>query len=75
MAKIVDLPEPHPNQEQILNEAKRFNHIRCGRRWGKTSIMVYLMIPAITKGWKIGIWFPTYGDLFKIWRACTNFIL
>jgi hypothetical protein len=27
------------------------------------------MVPAITQKWKIGIWFPTYGDLFKIWRA------
>jgi hypothetical protein len=47
------IPEPHP----------------CGRRWGKTSIIVYLLIPAITREWKVGIWFPTYKDLFKIWRA------
>jgi hypothetical protein len=28
--------EPHPAQEKVIREAKRFNVVCCGRRWGKT---------------------------------------
>jgi hypothetical protein len=68
MAKI-RIAEPHDNQLLILKSEKRFNHVRCGRRFGKTSAIVYLLIPSLLENWKIGIWFPTYKDLFKIWRA------
>ena len=65
---VIELPKPHPNQGHINENKRRFNHIRCGRRWGKTSIIVYLLMPVL-QGEKIGLWFPTYGDLFKVWEA------
>ena len=68
MAIKVEIPSPHLAQKEILSTKRRFNHIRCGRRFGKTSLIVYLTIPAVF-GNRIGLWFPTYGDLFKIWRA------
>ena len=62
----VKLPAPHPAQTQILTQAKRFNHVRCGRRFGKTNLNAELCLPAL-EGQKIGIWFPTYKDLHKVW--------
>jgi hypothetical protein len=32
----IRLPVLHPGQEQVLAEARRFNVLCCGRRWGKS---------------------------------------
>jgi hypothetical protein len=32
------LPRPHPAQQRVMDEAKRFNVVCCGRRWGKNRI-------------------------------------
>ena len=61
------LKKPHPNQQHILDNAKRFNHLRCGRRFGKTSLIEELSLPSVY-GKRIGIWFPTYKDLAEVWK-------
>jgi len=65
---IVDifLPKPHPAQKRILEGAKRFNHLRCGRRFGKTSLIEELA-SIVLDGQRVGIWFPTYKDLDPVW--------
>jgi hypothetical protein len=60
------LPRLHPKQKQVFDEAKRFNHIRCGRRWGKTTMIEELSSIALD-GKYVGIWFPTYKDLSEVW--------
>lgn len=57
----------HPGQEKIINGARRFNHLRCGRRFGKTTLIEELCSPAI-EGWPVGVWFPTYKDLSEVWK-------
>jgi hypothetical protein len=32
------LPVPHPGQQRIIAEARRFNVIAAGRRWGKNTL-------------------------------------
>lgn len=61
------LPTLHPAQEYILQNAKRFNHLRCGRRFGKTTLIEELSSIAL-EGWPVGIWFPTYKDLSEVWK-------
>src|SRR6478736_332168 len=63
----ISLARPHPNQEKILRDKKRFNHVKCGRRFGKTELVKMLSSYAL-KGKLIGIWFPTYKDLSDVWR-------
>lgn len=63
----ITLKRPHPAQKQILENAKRFNHLRCGRRMGKTSLIEELCIPAI-ESMPVGVWFPTYKDLSEVWK-------
>jgi len=36
--------EPHPNQQKIVNDKKRFKIARCGRRFGKTVLAVSTLI-------------------------------
>src|SRR5687767_7707629 len=61
------LPTLHPSQEYILGNAKRFNHLRCGRRFGKTTLIEELSSIALD-GERVGIWFPTYKDLSEVWK-------
>jgi len=62
------LQKPHKTQVELLNNVKRFNHIRCGRRWGKTTLICELCKPALEKGHPVGIWYPTYKDLSEVWK-------
>lgn len=61
------LQELHPKQSYIINNAGRFNHLRCGRRFGKTTLIDELASIALD-GWPVGIWFPTYKDLSEVWK-------
>lgn len=61
------LQKLHPGQETILNQAKRFNHLRCGRRFGKTTLIEELSSISLD-GKRVGVWFPTYKDLSEVWK-------
>lgn len=61
------LPTLHPKQKEIITNAKRYNHLRCGRRFGKTTLIEELSSVAID-GYPVGIWFPTYKDLSEVWK-------
>lgn len=61
------LPTLHPKQDYIIRNAKRFNHLRCGRRFGKTTLIEELSSVSLD-GYPVGIWFPTYKDLSEVWK-------
>lgn len=62
----LELPRLHDAQRQILKEAKRFNVLRCGRRWGKTTLGMRLLAQKIDKPCA---WFaPYYKLLDEVWR-------
>ena len=63
----VKLQRPHKTQQELLDSVKRFNHVRCGRRWGKTTLICELCKPAL-EGYPVGIWYPTYKDLSEVWK-------
>lgn len=53
---------------KVIREAKRFNVLCCGRRWGKTTFgLDRVALPAL--GGKPVAWFaPTYKNLSESWR-------
>lgn len=65
----------HPAQQRILKDARRFNVIKNGRRFGKTELAKEIAInhthahgkPAI-EGGLVGYWTPTYKDLNEVWE-------
>jgi len=63
---IVALKELHPAQSEIFEKAKRFNHLRCGRRFGKTTLIEELASIAL-EGKRVGIWYPTSKDSSDVW--------
>ena len=63
----IKLLKLHPAQQQVLSEAKRFNVLRIGRRWGKTELAKDLSINTMLDGYSVGYWCPTYKDLNEVW--------
>ncbi len=64
----IRIPRPHKNQITILQNAKRFNLLKCGRRFGKTTLIKRLCKPAIQHGQFVGIFTPTYKDVAEVWK-------
>lgn len=64
---IISLAQPHKNQRIILENKRRFNIVKTGRRFGKTEIVKLLASYAI-EGKFVGIWLPVYKDLADVWR-------
>lgn len=69
--RTLRLQTPHTEQTDILDNHRRFNHLRCGRRFGKTALIEELSSIAIDNK-IVGIWFPTYKDLSEVWKAVKN---
>jgi len=64
----IRIPKPHKKQRFILKNAKRFNIIKCGRRFGKTTLIKRLCKPALQHGQYIAIFTPTYKDVAEVWK-------
>lgn len=64
------LPALHTSQAQINREAKRFNVLACGRRFGKTTLGVDLLVHPSIKGYPTAWFAPTYKLLLEVWREC-----
>jgi hypothetical protein len=69
---IVKLKKLHAAQKEILEKRKRFNVIKCGRRFGKTELSQELISETILRGEIIGLWTPTYRDLYEVWQHCKH---
>jgi len=64
----VKLHNLHPAQSQIMSERRRFNVLKCGRRFGKTDLTKELTINPMLDGQYVGYWCPTYKDLHDVWN-------
>lgn len=65
----LELPRPHPKQQFLLDNRKRFNVLKCGRRWGKTELCQELILEAFERGFYVGYFSPTYKDLTEVWKT------
>jgi len=63
------LPTLHAGQQQIVDEARRFNVLACGRRFGKTMLGIDLLIDKALDGLPVGWFSPTYRMLGEVWKA------
>lgn len=67
--KHVSLPRLHDAQRSIVRDSRRYNVVACGRRWGKTTMGVRLLIEAALKHGVPVAWVsPTYKMLAEVWR-------
>jgi hypothetical protein len=57
------LPRPHAGQRRIIAEARRFNFICCGRRFGKTVFGNDRLIGPALEGYPVAWASPTHKML------------
>jgi hypothetical protein len=57
---IIEVPEPHINQEPILESDARFVVLMCGRRFGKSELSQIKLITKAIQGEQIAYITPTY---------------
>jgi len=76
----INLSEPHPMQVKVLAEAKRFNVLCCGRRWGKTNLSEELLLSpedeshGALNGQPVAYFAPTYKMLMEVWREMNSIL-
>jgi len=68
----IQLPLPHPAQQKILAEKKRFNVVDCGRRWGKSKMAVNLLAETALEEYPAGYFAPTYKLLEGTYKDCIS---
>jgi hypothetical protein len=64
----ISLPAPHEAQRRVLAQAKRFNVLACGRRWGKSTIGIDRIVKPALDGFPTAWFSPTYKMLLESWR-------
>lgn len=64
----LSLPALHPEQERILRESSRFNVIRAGRRFGKSTLGRHVLMNAALQMAPVAWVAPTYKRLTPQWR-------
>jgi hypothetical protein len=65
----VTLPKPHPAQQQVIDEARRYNTVVCGRRFGKTTLgQNRLILPALD-GKPVAWCAPSYRMMVETWES------
>lgn len=74
------LNNPHPGQQQVLSEQKRFNVLCCGRRWGKTTLSEDILLSpdfalnGALNGFPVAYFAPTYKMLMEVWRGMNELV-
>lgn len=68
----IRLPRPHQGQQQVIREAKRFNVVNCGRRFGKSTLGLNRCADPATLAYPVAWFSPTYKLLIDVWREAVR---
>jgi len=68
----IHLPTLHRRQSVILTEARRWNVLDAGRRWGKTQLGIDLAVDPMLDGLPVAWFSLSYKNLSEVWRAITE---
>jgi hypothetical protein len=71
---IISLNKPHEAQSLVLNTAKRFNVLICGRRWGKSNLALNLLSEPSLEGYPTGYFTPTYKLLEPTYKELVDLL-
>lgn len=61
------LPAPHPGQQTVRREAKRFNWLSAGRRWRKTTLVMSIAVENAVLGKRILWGAPVFDQVHVGW--------
>lgn len=68
----IELRRPHPAQEQVIHDATRFNVLVCGRRWGKTELLINRLVRPMLKGLPVAWFAPNEKYFDEVWREASK---
>ena len=75
----IQINNEHSGQLKVLSEAKRFNVLDCGRRWGKSALAVNLLCEPALDGYPVAYFAPfykllegTYKELYSVLNTVTS---
>lgn len=80
----IDLPSRHPGQARVIAEARRFNVLALGRRFGKTTLGLDVLVdgyedsatgrryPGLVDGGRWAWFAPSYKLLTEVWREAVR---
>lgn len=68
----ITLPAPHAGQISAMASSKRFTVVRCGRRFGKTTLCQEEAIKCALDGWPVGWFAPDYKTLGEAFNQIHN---
>lgn len=69
---LIRLPILHPAQAQIKTNARRFNTLNCGRRFGKDVLGQDLLIESALDGFPVAWFAPTYRMMLDNFREVSE---
>jgi len=71
----IKLKRLHEGQIDVLQNAKRFNVLKIGRRWGKTTLAVNeLLIQPSLEGFPVAYFAPTHKDMADVWSELKDIL-
>jgi hypothetical protein len=70
----LSLPTPHKAQMKLIDEAKRFNVVCCGRRFGKTVLGIDRLIHQALKGTPVAWFSPSNKLMSDTWRVLKSIL-
>lgn len=68
MEYVIKKQKLHKAQQEVVENAKRFNVLNNGRRWGKTALACRLAQDTVIKGGSVGCFFPTFDFAEDFWE-------
>jgi len=68
----IKLQRPHPAQTQVINQQTRFNILVCGRRWGKTELLLNRLYRPLLAGQPVGWFAPNEKYFDEVWRQANQ---
>ena len=72
---MIRLPTFHPGQADIYWGKTQYNVVGCGRRWGKTKLLVGLAADYAAKGRRVGIFTPEHKQLLEPYDELRQILL
>lgn len=70
----ISLPTLHDGQRRVSDEARRFNVLACGRRWGKTVFGIDRLADRALDGVPVAWFAPTYKLLLEPWNTARRLL-
>ena len=70
----IELPEPHINQQKIIDSTARFKVVMCGRRFGKSELSQVIIISSAIYGQRVAYITPTYKLARHFFKKLISFI-